>query len=157
MAKQEVSSRVSELAQGLEHTEDLQRLKVITRELIPWMIAYWDEHPHSAMEMLEFCTMRLPVSIAHAFVRKVVLGWRQKPTYTPDAGGNADHCYLSALIFSENYDLAEHPWVESRVLRSTFDKELKYPRFDRMRDGTRKEQIIRAIADAAHYSETPPR
>jgi hypothetical protein len=97
------------------------------------------------MEMLEVSTMRLPLSLAHAFVRKVVLGWRKKATYNADAGGGADHCYLSALILSENYDLAEHPWAE-RVLPYTLDKELKYPRFDRMRDAARKEAIVRAIA-----------
>jgi hypothetical protein len=100
------------------------------------------------MELLEYCTMQLPVSLAHAFVRKVVLGWREKATYNPDAGGNADHCYLSSLILSENFDLAERPWVD-RVLPYTLDKELNHSRFERMRDGARKEAIVKVIATSS--------
>lgn len=151
MAGDEVRSRVSSLSKRVETTEDPREWKEITLELIPAMIDYWDVHPHSAMEMLEVCTMRLPVPLAHAFVRSVVLGWRRKPTYSPDAGGGADHCYLSALILSENFDLAEHPWIEGGILAQTLDKELKYSRFNRMRDGARKEEIVRAIAAAVHH------
>jgi len=152
MQSPDVRHNVSALAQRLQKTENPQEWKSIAHELVPLMIEYWDLHPHSAMEMLEVCTMYLPVPLAHAFVRKIVLGWRQNPTYAPTAGGGADHCYLSALIFSENYDLAEHPWVEGRVLQYTLDKELSYSRFERMRDGARKEEIIRAIAEAVNYT-----
>lgn len=151
MTDRDVRNRVSQLAQLLRETEDPKEWMRITQELVEPMIAYWDVHPHSAMEMLEVCTMALPVAVAHAFVRNVVLGWRKKPTYSPDAGGSADHCYLSALIFSENFDMAEHPWVDQRVLRYTLDKELNYSRFDRMRDGVRKEHIIREIAASAEF------
>jgi hypothetical protein len=144
----EVRGQAGSLADRLKEAEDLEEWRDLSRQLIPLMIAYWDVHPHSAMEMLEYCTMQLPVSLAHAFVRKVVLGWREKATYNPDAGGAADHCYLSALILSENFDLAEHPWVD-RVLPYTLDKELNYSRFERMRDGARKEAIVRAIATSS--------
>lgn len=146
MAGDEVRAQVSTLSKRLDNTDDPREWKTIALELVPPMIDYWDVHAHSAMEMLEVCAMRLPVSLAHALVRSVVLGWRKKPTYSPDAGGSADHCYLSALILSENFDLAEHPWIENRVLSYTLDKELKYSRFNRMRDGARKEEIVRAIA-----------
>lgn len=139
-------SEASRLCKELEQTEDAQEWKAIVQELVPVMIAYWDVHPHSAMEMLEVGTMRLPVSLAHAFVRQVVSGWKQKTSYNEDAGGGADHCFLSALIFSENVELVDPGWVE-RVLPYTIDKELKYSRFERMRDAKHKESIVRAIAD----------
>jgi hypothetical protein len=145
MSGEDVRSQASSLSKKLEQLEDEQELKETTEQLIPVMIAYWDVHPHSAMEMLEYSTMRLPLPLSHAFVRKVVLGWRQKANYDADAGGGADHCYMSALILSENFDLAEHPWAD-RVLPYTLDKELNYPRFDRMRDAVRREAIVRAIA-----------
>jgi hypothetical protein len=94
------------------------------------------------MEMLEVFAHCLPVDLAHPLVRSVVLGWREKPTYDPDAGGSADHCYMSALILSENYDLAEHPWAE-RVLPPTLDKELNYER--PMRDADRKRALVQRI------------
>ena len=150
MEGNQVRNRVSQLAGQLDKSEDPHEWREVVHELIPLMIEYWDLHPHSAMEMLEYSVMRLPISLAHAFVRKVVLGWREKSTYNPDAGGGADHCYLSALILSENFDLAEHPWVD-RVLPYTINKELKYSRFERMRDGKRKEDIVRAIATSTGY------
>lgn len=152
MDPDQVRSQVSYLAQRIDNSDDPKEWRNLTKELIPWIILFWDVHPHSAMEMLEYITMRLPVSLAHAFVRKVVLGWRSKDSYDPNAGGGAGHCYLSALILSENFDLAEDPWVE-RVLSYTLDKELNYPRFDQMRDGVRKEAIIRAVATSIRSAE----
>lgn len=150
MDRNYVRTRTSELSGKLNNSEDPSEWRELAHELAPLMVDYWDIHPHSAMEMLEYSAMRLPLSLAHAFVRKVVLGWRQKETYNPDAGGGADHCYLSALILSENFDLAERPWVD-RVLPYTLEKELKYSRFDRMRDGSRREAIVRAIALASGF------
>ena len=146
----DVPGMVSQLSHRLEEVEDAAERRSLVERLLPLMDAYWDRHPHSAMEMLEYTVMRLEVSLAHAFVRAVVLGWKKKATYDPGAGGGADHCYLSALILSENYDLADQPWA-SHVLPQTLSKELDYPRFDRMRDGERKEAIIRGIAAAVGY------
>lgn len=145
MDSAQVRSEVRRLVDLIDQSENPNDWNKHTKELIPWMILFWDVHPHSAMEILEFTTMRLPISLAHAFVRKVVLGWRAKDTYNAYAGGGAGHCYLSALIFSENFDLAEDPWLET-VLTYTLDKELNYSRFDRMRDSVRKEAIVRSIA-----------
>jgi hypothetical protein len=141
----EVRGEVSRLARLIDNSEDPKEWNNHIKELIPWLIAFWDVHPHSAMEMLEFTTMRLPIPLAHAFVRKVVLGWRKKDTYNPNAGGGAGHCFLSALILSENFDLAEDALLD-KELTYTLDKELNYSRFDRMRDGERKEAIVRSIA-----------
>jgi len=146
----DVPGKVSQLSHRLEQVEDAAERRALVEQLLPLMDAYWDRHPHSAMEMLECTARRLEVSLAHAFVRKVVLGWRQKPGYDPRAGGAADHCYLSALILSENYDLADQPWA-SEVLPRTLSKELDYSRFDRMRDGARKEAIVRGIAAGVGY------
>jgi hypothetical protein len=90
------------------------------------------------MEMLEYTVNNLTVSMANPLVRSVVRGWRQRPNYSPDAGGNADHCYLAALILSENYDLAEPEWA-SRVLRK---------RSEWMRHGTRDEERKRDLIAA---------
>lgn len=137
-----VRERASELTSQLQSSEDPAEWRRISAELIPIVTAYWDVHPHSAMEVLEYAVLHLPVDLAHALVRSVVLAWRKKPSYSPDAGGAADHCYLSALILSENYDLAEHPWVE-RVLPGSLDKDLKWSR--EMRDRERKLALIRAL------------
>ena len=145
MEPNQVRSEVKRLVGLIDKSEDPKEWMNYTKELIPWMILYWDVNPHGAMEMLEYTTMRLPISLAHAFVRRVVIGWRAKETYNPNAGGGAGHCYLSALILSENFDLAEDALLE-QVLTYTLDKELNYSRFDRMRDGVRKEAIVRSIA-----------
>ena len=143
----EVRDLARRLVERIDRSDDDSELRELARELVPVLIAYWDVHPHSAMEMLEWSVIRLPLSLSHALVRRVVSRWREKETYDPKAGGSADHCYLSALILSENLDLAEHPWVDD-VLPRTLDKELKYPRFDRMRDAARREAMVRAIAQA---------
>ena len=111
--------------------------------------AYWDEHPHSAMEMLEATVKNLSIELAKPLVREVVLAWRNKPGYDPNAGGNADHCYLSALILSDNFDLAEHPWVE-RVLPKTLNKELNYK--TERRDYDRKFALLKTVQDASRES-----
>ena len=137
-----VRKRASELTKQLRSSEDPGEWRRLAAELIPVLTEYWDVHPHSAMEMLEYTVHNLTVDLANPLVRTVVLAWRKKPDYSPDAGGAADHCYLSALILSENYDLAEHPWVE-RVLPSTLRKELNSPR--EMRDRERKLALVRDL------------
>ena len=52
------------------------------------------------------------------------------------------------MILSDNFDLAEHLWVD-RVLPGTLEKELKYHRFGRMRDGRRKKAFVQEIAASA--------
>jgi hypothetical protein len=143
--RDEISSEITRLTHRLSELTEPEELRQRSQKLIPVLTDYWDLHPHSAMEWLESVTKALPLPLAHATVRQVVTAWKRKPTYDPDAGGSADHCYLSALILSENYDLADQPWA-ARVLPSTLDKELKYPRFDRMRDGHAREALVRAIA-----------
>jgi hypothetical protein len=145
--REQISSETRRLADRLSETTQPELLRTVSLQLIPLLTDYWDLHPHSAMEMLEFVTVRLPLPLAHATVRQVVTAWKKKPTYYPEAGGSADHCYLSALILSENFDLADQPWA-TRVLPSTLAKELNYPRFDRIRDGAAREALVRALADS---------
>ncbi len=145
MQDDDIRSAASNLTGRLSKTEDPVQWRELSEQLVPVLIAYWDVHPHSAMEMLEAATLRLPLSLAHAMVRTVVTEWKKKPNYAPTAGGGADHCYLSALILSENFDLADRPWAAT-VLPQTLDKELNYPRFERMRDGERRQALVREIA-----------
>jgi hypothetical protein len=135
----------SHLVNQLRTSDDANEWRKLSMDLIPIFTAYWDVHPHSAMEVLEAAVHNLPLELAHPLVRTVVLAWRKKATYSPDAGGTADHCYLSALILSENYDLAEHPWAK-RVLPYTLDKDLRYRR--EMRDRGRKLALLEAFLKA---------
>jgi hypothetical protein len=151
VTRSEISSKTSRLAHRLSEATEPEELRQLSQQFIPLLTDYWDLHPHSAMEWLESLAMKLPLPLAHAVVRQVVMAWKKKPTYDPDAGGGADHCYLSALILSENYDLADHRWA-ARVLPYTLDKELKRPRFDRMRDGPAREALVRAIAESPRRS-----
>lgn len=143
--------RCGELLELLRASEDPNEWANISTELTPMLTAYWDYHPHSAMEVLEQAVLNLSVELAKPLVRDVVLAWRKKPTYRPDAGGSADHCYLSALILSDNSDLAEYPWAEG-VLPRTLDKELNDR--DRMRDYDRKRVLVRNVQ---HSSRKFPR
>ena len=145
--RREISDQVSKAVDRLRASEDRAEWEGIVDEMVPLVIAYWDAHPHSAMEMLEVTVSFLPVRLAHALVRLVVRGWKAKLNYNPTAGGSADHCYLSALILSDNYDLADQPWGAD-LLPSTLNKELSksYSRFDRYRDGEAKKRIVEALA-----------
>lgn len=134
----EILKEIKDIASHHEVREKCNRL-------VPLLIAYWDIHPHSAMESLEYAARVLPLSIAHSVVRQTVMAWRQKSTYDPDAGGNANHCYLSALILSENYDIAEHPWADN-ILNKTLRKDLDptYGRRD-MRDADAKLELVKRL------------
>jgi len=147
----ELSSELIKLTGRLPEVTKPEELRQLGQQLIPLLTEYWDHHPHSAMECLERVATVLPLPLAHAIVRQIVAAWKKKPTYDPDAGGPADHCYLSALILSENFDLADQAWA-ARVLPSTLSKELKYRRFDRMPDGPAREALVRAIADSQRSS-----
>ena len=142
LSEVDIRRQTSELVSLLQVSEDPNEWANISIELIPMLIAYWDEHPHSAMEMLEVTVRNLPIKLAKPLVRGVVLAWRNNPDYDPDAGGSADHCYLSALILSDNFDLAESPWVE-RVLPYTLDKDLNYK--SKMRDYDLKIALLRTV------------
>ncbi|MDE0469878.1 MAG: hypothetical protein OYL97_22765 [Candidatus Poribacteria bacterium] len=148
-----IRTEASKLVSLLQASEDPDEWAHISTELIPILIAYWDEHPHSAMEMLEITVNNLSIELAKPLVREVILAWRNKPDYNPDAGGNADHCYLSALILSDNFDLAEYPWVE-RVLPKTLNKELNYKR--EMRDYDRKFALLKTVQYASRESSRLP-
>jgi hypothetical protein len=145
---EEVSQRIGEIARYVREEDNIDVLRELCGPLVSLMITYWDITPHGSMEMLEVFARELPVSLGHGLVRRVVLGWREKQTYDPTAGGSADHCYLSALILTENYDLAEHPWAE-QLLRSTIDKERYYGRT--MRDGDRKRALVESLALSGNY------
>lgn len=141
-ASEIVMQETSEILSQIEEVQDPEKLRAICRRLVPLLIAYWDIHPHSAMESLEYAALVLPLSLAHSVIRQTVVSWRRNPNYDPDAGGNADHCYLSALILSENYDLAEHPWADN-ILETTLrkDADRKYgPR--PMRDQEAKLRLV---------------
>jgi hypothetical protein len=141
----EIPMAASKLVNQLRTSEDPKEWRKLSVDLIPILTAYWDVHPHSAMEVLESAVHSLPLELAHPLVRTVVLAWRKKATYSPDAGGAADHCYLSALILSENYDLADHTWAK-RVLPYALDKDLKYRR--EMRDREPKLALLKALLKA---------
>jgi len=124
------------------HTTDQLKL---ANQLVEDFNAQWDEHPHSAMERLEWVVKELPLALSHALARRIVENWKQKPSYRPDAGGSADHCYLSALILSANYDLADPAWAKN-VLPYTLDKELGGDRLKSLPDGAEREKLVRALA-----------
>ena len=94
-----IRQETSRLVHLLQTSEDRDEWENISTELIPMLVAYWDEHPHSAMEMLEVTVRSLPIKLAQPLVCKVVSAWKNKPNYDPDAGGNADHC-LSISTYS---------------------------------------------------------
>ncbi len=145
--------RVWKLVRLLEASEDLDEWANILTELTPMLIAYWDYHPHSAMEALEQAVLNLSVELSKPLVREVVSAWRKKPNYDPNRGGSAGHCYLSALILSDNFDLAEYPWAE-KELPSALEKELNYRdyRHDRMRDYDRKLALVRNVQHSSRKS-----
>jgi hypothetical protein len=135
MNSDEVRTQTSKLVKQLRLSEDPAEWRRLSTELVPLLIAYWDVHPHSAMEMLQSTVNNLPVNLANPLVRSVVRDWQKRPSYDPEAGGSADHCYLAALILSENYDLAEPEWA-ARVL----------PRMPKdVRSGTRDEERKRGL------------
>ena len=154
LSSDDVRRLTSECARRAEKTDDLRELRQLSQQLVPLLTEYWNVHPHSAMEMLESATFAFPVSLAHALVRDVVTNWKKNPTYSPEAGGSADHCYMSALILSENLDLADEGWSD-RLLPRTLNKELGYPRFDRMKDAAQREAIVRAIAKSTGFVPPP--
>ena len=153
MSEVNVWQQTGQLMSLLCASEDPNEWANISAELTPVLIAFWDVQSHSAMECLEQAVLNLSVELAKPFVREVVLAWRNKPDYDPDAGGNADHCYLSALILSDNFDLAEYPWVE-KVLPKTLEKELNYKR--EMRDYDRKFALLKTVQYASRgFSRLP--
>jgi hypothetical protein len=137
----------TDVLREIEKSDDRDAIRSLAEQLVPLLVAYWDVSPHSAMESLLSAARDLPLALAHPVVRMVVRGWRQKPTYDPTAGGSADHCYLAALIFSENYDLAEHPWADN-LLASTLHAWGR-DRSDSMRDGRLKMALTAGVRRGA--------
>lgn len=143
MPRNEGLFSTTDVLREIGKSDDPDALRLLAEQLVPLLVAYWDATPHSAMESLLSAARDLPLALAHPAVRMVVRGWRQKPTYDPTAGGGADHCYLAALIFSENYDLAEHPWADD-LLASTLDTWGR-DRSNGMRDGRLKMALMAGV------------
>jgi len=145
MDPKNIAGRTSELARKLKDVAVAEQ-REMADELVTLLIEYWDLHPHSAMEMLQAVTLRLPLSLAHVQVATVVDAWKQKPNYAPTAGGNADHCYLEALILSENLDREDPQWYASvlpRYLQYGLTRD-----FAAMPDGEKRLNIVRTLADS---------
>ena len=92
----------------------------MAEDLVPLLVDCWYQSPHNAMELLVLAATELPLELAHPVVRLVHRGWLEAPTYDPSAGGNADHCYLAALILSDNFDLAPQPWARDVLPKTTY-------------------------------------
>jgi len=135
----EVFATTSDMLRAIRESDDPEALRSLAEHLVPLLVAYWDAHPHSAMESLLGAARDLPLGLAHPVVRMVVQGWRGKPTYDPTAGTGAQWCYLAALILSENYDLAEHPWADD-LLAGTLTVGYRD-----MRDGSRKMAFVERL------------
>jgi len=114
------------MIRAAEHTDDEKQLHQLAGDLVELIVTTWgDANPHNAMESLEGAAIALPFPFAHTVIREATLAWRKRPDYNPEAGGNADHCYLSALAMTENYDLAEHPWAD-RVATKCVQKDYQH-------------------------------
>ena len=144
-SRKEVPRVTSELVNQLGSTKKADEWRRIARDLVSPLSMYWDVHPHSAMEMLESAVRELPVSVAQPMVREVVREWRKNPSYDALAGGSAGHCYLSALILSDNYDLAEPELVKAE-LSGCLKKELAENR--NWRDAEEKRRLLIRITDS---------
>lgn len=140
-----VVSDAWKLIRRAEAVEDDTELKAVAGKLVPMIIASWDVSPHSAMEALESTSLALPFNLARTVIRESVEGWRKKPKYKDAADNAASHCYLSALILSDNYDLADHPWAD-RLLGYVVEKDTSpsYPP-RKMKDRDRKIALLTAL------------
>lgn len=107
MTEEDISRNLWQILKSLENLNDDSRWKAHKTKIVSLLSDYWDFHPHSAMEMLAVIATKCPFSILGSIVREVVTNWRAKPTYSWSEGGSADHCFLYALIVSDNSDLAE--------------------------------------------------
>lgn len=145
---------LSQLIGRLRTLPESREVRSLAESMVPRLIDYWDKHPHSAMELLECAVREMPLALSHAVVRRVVEAWKRKPSYDPDAGGNADHCFLSALVLSENLDLADPEWVR-RVLPKTLRKDEDGERLGDKPDAAERHRIVRALL--ASYPRGPNR
>jgi hypothetical protein len=100
-------SDIWEIIQKVENSDDPNVWKEEYQNILPMLKQYWDQHPHSAMEFLQGAAKVFPLDIAEILVREVVRDWKKRSDYSWEAGGSADHCFLSALFLTGNYDLAE--------------------------------------------------
>lgn len=146
----EVRRKTWQLLELLRDSENPDEWIDISTELTTLLAMYWDIHPHSAMEALEQTVLSLPIKLAKPLVSKVVQTWKSKSNYDPDAGGSADHCYLSALILSDNYALADQPWAK-QILTRVLEKEMRPPKYgpnhraSNMRDYDQKQELVKTL------------
>lgn len=96
-----------ELIQKVENSDDPNVWKEEYQNILPILKQYWDKHPHSAMEYLLGAAEFFPLDMAEILVREVIRDWKKRSDYSWEAGGSAEHCFLSALFLTGNYDLAE--------------------------------------------------
>jgi hypothetical protein len=142
-----VADELSDLIQRIGSAGNAPEARSLAEHVVPGLIAYWDRHPHSAMEVLEWAVREMPLALSHAVARRVVEAWKRKPTYDPDAGGSADHCFLSALILSENLDLADPEWAR-RLLPRTLQKDEDGRRLQGKPDADARLEIVRVLSRA---------
>lgn len=145
--REQLQQQFREYLDHLEKAPPPGRERELIAGLARVVISFWDVHPHSAMEMLWYAVERVGLESSHALGRLVVRGWQAKPGYSPDAGGNADHCYLSALLLSNNFDLAEQSWVQGILERNNWYSP-DFFNYDRMKDGERRRPIVEEILRA---------
>lgn len=140
-------SEIPEILREVENTNDLTVLDDKYQDILPKLKKYWDVHPHSSMEYLQNAAEKFPLEIARKLIREVVLDWKKRPNYSWQAGGNADHCFLSALFLTGNYDLAEKDLIlknGNSILRKAEDYGI------RVKDA---EEKIKLLKDGLIYSK----
>jgi len=125
--------------------KDEKELQDTVGKLVPMLVECWDLDPYNAMEALEGTALALPLDLARDAIKVSVEAWRKKPNYRAEAGGAAGHCYLSALILSGNYGMAEHPWAD-KLLEYALGKDTN-PDYEprKMKDRTRKIAFVTAL------------
>jgi hypothetical protein len=102
--------------------DDVALLHAEKPVLFQSLAAAWRDSPHVAMELLESVVLKFPfpfpgdrVRVLADLVREVVTLWKANGNYSWQAGGGADHCYLTALLLSQNASLAEDALYSKNV------------------------------------------
>ncbi len=138
-----MSSEIWESICKIEKTNDIELIAAERDFVCPKAKEFWNDHPHSAMELLECIAEVYPIKVAHALVREIVLDWQSRKNYSWKAGGSADHCFLSALLLTGNGDLADDDFI-SKCLDSVI-KKAEHPR-NRNKDSKEKVALLRKFS-----------
>ena len=100
-------TNLSTIIEQVQVTSDEAEINRLQASAASILIEHWVQSPHIAMEGLEICAISFPYENAVVLVRNVTERWKKMPDYSWSAGGNADHCFLAALLMTRNYDLVD--------------------------------------------------